>query len=51
MRLVQGTGGYMHIKPPYKNLLITDDVKNYNSKLNPLTKEELLVYLAEMSLL
>lgn len=51
MRLVQGAGGYTYIKPPYKNLLITDDVKNYNSKLNPLTKEELRVYLAEMALL
>jgi UDP-glucose 4-epimerase len=45
MRLVKTEDGYMHIKPPYKNLLVTEGVMNYNSKLNPLTKDELLDYL------
>jgi len=40
-RLVKTESGYMHIKPVYKNLLVTEDVYNYNSKLNPLSKEEL----------
>jgi UDP-glucose 4-epimerase len=51
MRLLHGPDGYMYIKPPYKNLLVTEDIRNYNSRLNPLTKEELRVYLAEMALL
>jgi UDP-N-acetylglucosamine 4,6-dehydratase len=51
MRLLPGSDGYMYIKPPYKNLLILDDVKNYNSKLNPLTKEQLFDYLNRLCLL
>jgi FlaA1/EpsC-like NDP-sugar epimerase len=50
MRLVHGPDGYKYIKPPYKNLLITD-AKNYNSKLNPLSKEELYAYLCNLKLL
>jgi UDP-glucose 4-epimerase len=50
MRLVNGEE-YLYIKPPYKNLLIMDDVKNYNSKLNPLCKEELKTYLNKYDLL
>jgi UDP-glucose 4-epimerase len=45
MRLVNGPNGYMYIKPPYKNLLVTDNIRNYNSKINPLTKQELSSYL------
>jgi hypothetical protein len=41
----------MHIKAPYKNLLVTEDIQNYNSKLNPLNKEELNTFLTELKLL
>jgi UDP-glucose 4-epimerase len=51
MRLVKAESGYMHIKPPYKNLLVTEGVMNYNSKLNPLTKDELLDYLNKLGVL
>jgi UDP-N-acetylglucosamine 4,6-dehydratase/5-epimerase len=51
MRLLPGSDRYMYIKPPYKNLLILNDVKNYNSKLNPLTKQELFEYLNRLCLL
>ena len=33
MRLERKDNGYMHIKPPYKNLLIKENVYNYNSKI------------------
>jgi len=45
LRLVKTEKGYLHIKPSYKNYLITDDIKNYNSRLNPLSKDELKVFL------
>jgi UDP-glucose 4-epimerase len=51
MRLVKMENGYMHIKPPYKNLLVTEDVQNYNSKLNPLTKFELREFMNNLSLI
>jgi UDP-glucose 4-epimerase len=51
MRLIKKDNGYMHIKPPYKNILIMDDIHNYNSKINPLNKEELLEYLSKLKLL
>jgi FlaA1/EpsC-like NDP-sugar epimerase len=51
MRLIKKENGYMHIKPPYLNLLVLDDVHNYNSKINPLTKEELFEYLNKLELL
>ncbi len=51
MRLEKKSNGYMHIKAPYKNLLIMDDVYNYNSKINPLNKEELLKYMNNLNLL
>ena len=50
MRLINGPDGYKYIKAPYKNLLITD-AKNYNSKLNPLSKEELHKYLCDLKLI
>jgi UDP-glucose 4-epimerase len=50
MRLIKTEVGYMHIKAPYKNLLITEDIQNYNSKINPLTKEELFTYLKNLQL-
>jgi UDP-glucose 4-epimerase len=51
MRLEKKNNGYMHIKAPYKNLLILDDVYNYNSKINPLNKEELFDYMSKLGLL
>lgn len=51
MRLVNGPNGYMYIKPPYKNLLITNNVRNYNSKINPLNKECLLQYMIKLKLI
>jgi len=51
MRLIKESDEYMYIKPSYKNLLITDNIMNYNSKINPLTKEELFTYLKSYNLL
>jgi UDP-glucose 4-epimerase len=51
MRLVKTEKGYMHIKAPYKNLLVMEDVYNYNSKLNPLTKDEIYTFLDNLNLL
>jgi UDP-glucose 4-epimerase len=51
MRLVKMDNGYMHIKPCYKNLLVTENVQNYNSKLNPLTKEELFDFMNKLELI
>jgi FlaA1/EpsC-like NDP-sugar epimerase len=50
-RLIQN-GDYMHIKSAikYPNVL-NDDMKDYNSKLNPLSKEELRAYLESLNLL
>ena len=51
MRLEKKKSGYMHIKPTYKNLMVTDDIHNYNSKLNPLNKDELQEYMNRLGLL
>ena len=51
MRLEKTDQGYMHIKAPYKNLLVTEDVQNYNSKLNPLTKNELYEFMNNLKLI
>jgi FlaA1/EpsC-like NDP-sugar epimerase len=51
MRLIVDSSGYMHIKAPYKNILVTDNIHNYNSKLNPLSKEQVCEYLNTLSLL
>jgi len=51
MRLEKKESGYMHIKPTYKNTIINEDVYNYNSKTNPLTKEELYKHLIDLNLL
>ena len=47
LRLIKMNSGYMHIKPTYKNLLLTNDIQNYNSTLNPLNKEELKKFINE----
>lgn len=51
MRLIKDIYGYMFIKPCYKNFIDKSDVKNYNSTINPLTKEELKKYLIDLNLL
>jgi len=51
MRLVNGNDGYMYIKPPYKNIHNTNNIRNYNSKMNPLSESELLEYLSTLHLL
>ena len=51
MRLVKHDNGYMHIRPAYVNIVSTEECQNYNSKLNPLNKSELLDYLNNLNLL
>lgn len=52
MRLHFGEDGYIYIKPPYKNIMLENtEIKDYNSKLNPLGKEELKSYLEKLNLL
>lgn len=51
MRTVYGTDGYMYIKPPYKNISNIDNVRDYNSTINPLTKDELKEYLINLKLI
>ena len=51
MRLLNGPDGYKYIKAPYHNVLITNNIKNYNSKLNPLNKIELSEYLIKQKLI
>jgi FlaA1/EpsC-like NDP-sugar epimerase len=49
MRLIKGEE-YLYIKPSYKNI-VSNDIKNYNSKLNPLNKNELKQYLIKFNLI
>ena len=51
MRLINGPDGYMYIKPAYKNILVTDNIHNYNSRINPLDKHSLFNYLKSMNVL
>lgn len=51
MRLLNGINGYKYIKPSYKNILITDNVRNYNSHINPLDKDALYTYLKDINII
>jgi UDP-glucose 4-epimerase len=51
MRLVLGEDGYIYIKPPYKTVMNTSNIRDYNSKLNPLNKTELKKYLEDLKLI
>ena len=51
MRLTFEEDGYMYIKPTYKNIMINNEVKDYNSTINPLMKEELKQYLINLDLI
>lgn len=42
---------YYYIKPPYKNICNIKNSIDYNSKMNPLSKEELKNYLNDLKLL
>jgi len=50
-RTVNGPDGYMYIKPPYKNVSNTDNIRDYNSTINPLSKVELKDYLISLNLI
>ena len=50
MRSIKLDNGYMIIKPPYKNI-INNNIKDYNSKINPLSKKELYNYLKNLNLI
>ena len=50
-RLVEGKDGYKYIKPSYKNLMLNNELKDYNSMINPLSKEELKKYLENLGLI
>ena len=52
-RLVIDKTGYMHIKPYYtkEHIIDNDFVKDYNSKINPISKEELKEYLIKLNYL
>ena len=51
MRLQFGPDGYMYIKPPFKNFVSENTIRDYNSTINPLTKEELKEYLISLTLI
>jgi len=51
MRLINGPDGYMYIKPSYKNINNTENIRNYNSNTNPLDKTTLLYFLGKLELL
>jgi nucleoside-diphosphate-sugar epimerase len=50
-RMMEGEDGYKYIKPPYKNLMLNNELKDYNSMINTLSKEELRKYLGELGLI
>jgi len=51
MRLEFNKDGYTYIKPPYKDIMIHSNIKDYNSTINPLTKEQLKNYLIDLNLI
>jgi len=50
MRVVSGSDDYLYIKPPYKNIN-NSIMKNYNSRINPLSEKELKNFLDRHNLL
>ncbi len=50
-RLVKDTFEYYFIKPAYKEIITKEPILNYNSKLNPISKEQLYVYLNNKNLI
>ncbi len=51
MRLITDKDGYYHIKPPFSGYFNNENVRNYNSKMNPLSRKQLEDYLNERQLL
>ena len=51
MRITQDDLGYIFIKPTYLGKIFNNNPKDYNSTLNPLSKEELLRYLIKLELI
>ena len=51
MRMYIDQQGYHIIKPHYINNILNNDPKDYNSKINPLTKDELKNYLLNLNLI
>jgi FlaA1/EpsC-like NDP-sugar epimerase len=49
MSMIKGED-YYYIKPPYKNVCIQEQAMDYNSSLNPLSKEELKDHLIKLNL-
>ena len=43
LRTIKGENDYMYIKPNYKSVKTDKEVKDYNSKINPLSKIQLLI--------
>ena len=50
-RLKIHNDGWMYIKPSYNNTQYNYDIKDYNSTINPLTKDELKIYLKNLNLI
>ena len=51
MRLINGENGYMYIRPCWNTDNSNKDLKDYNSKINPLSKSELKTFLVSLNLL
>ena len=51
MRLENGPDGYMYIRAPYLNVMKLENIRDYNSTINPLSKEELKDYLISLKLI
>jgi UDP-glucose 4-epimerase len=51
LRLSRDIEGYYYISPAYKNKTSNEPIMNYNSKLNPVSKEELALFLKSKNLL
>lgn len=50
MSMVKGDN-YYYIKPPYKNICIPEQAMDYDSSMNPMSKDELNNYLTSLNLL
>ena len=50
-RLEFGENGYMYIKPSYINKMIDNEIKNYDSTMNTMSKEELLIFFKKLNLI
>jgi len=50
MSMIKGDN-YYYIKPPYKNICVESQTMDYNSRMNPLGKDELKKYLDNFNLL